>query len=95
MTAKDQLLFKVYAYEYPQDLKDSSKLTYIGRVYSNSEAVNSLWADDNLHFPHMQVEEDLEIQPTWRDYLPYFTPNIFAIDWEQEPNPDYIAVGST
>ena len=53
LKATGQLLFKVYAYEYPQDLKDSSKLTYISRVYSSSEAVNSLWADDNLHFPHM------------------------------------------
>lgn len=90
----NQLLFKVYAYEYPQDIKDISKLLHIGNIYSESEAVNSLWADDNLHFPHMPIEEDLKSNPSWEAYIPRFTPNIFKIEWGQETNPDYVPSGT-
>jgi len=42
----------------------------------------------------MKIEEDLEIFPEWENYIPKYTPNFFEIDWEQEVNPDYIAVRS-
>lgn len=89
LTSVNQLLFKVYAYEYPQDLKDISKLLHIGNVYSESEAVRSLWADDNLHYAHHRMEEDLKDNPSWEAYLPRFTSNIFKVEWEKEKNPDY------
>ena len=81
LTTVGQLLFNVYAYEYPEDLKDSTKLQLIGKIISDSKAENSVWADEKLLITHMPTEEDLETQPDWEKYLPRYTPNYFEIDW--------------
>ena len=94
LTQSDQLLFNVYAYDQPQEMKDPSNLQLIGKIYSASEAVNSLWADEQLLFAHMAIEEDMESQPEWRNYLPEYTPNVFEIDWFQEKNPEYVVQAS-
>lgn len=71
---------------------DAANLVLIGKIYSTSAAVNSVWADEQLLFTHMPIEEDLDSEPTWRSYLPEYTPNFFEIDWNQDKNPDYVIV---
>ena len=71
-------------------MSDPSNLVLIGKVYSASAAVNSLYADEQLLFTHMPIEEDLQSEPGWEKYLPRYTPNIFEINWNQDENPDYI-----
>lgn len=41
-------------------MKDPSNLQLIGKIYSASKAVNSKWADEELLFTHMPIEEDIE-----------------------------------
>lgn len=53
--------------------------------------MNSLFGDEELHFPHSKMDEDLNSHPVWEQYLPKYTSNFFEIEWGQEKNPRYIA----
>ena len=83
LTATNQLLFDVYAYAQPADVTGSGVL--IGSIFSRGAATKSFFGDTQLMFAHNDFAKDVELNPSWADAAPQYTPNIFEIDLNENP----------
>jgi len=64
-------LYRVFALDKPSQL--GGKETRIGDLVLGSDMVTSKWADRRMFFRHQDMEEDLAVNPEWREYAPKFT----------------------
>ena len=68
-------LFDVHALDKPEALGGEEKL--IGKIYTTSEMVTSIYGDTRLFFRHKRFEEDLEARPNWVGHVQEFTHDSF------------------
>lgn len=61
-------LYKVMALDKPKQM--GGKLSYIGDLVLDGKMTSSKWGDENLFFRHQKMDDDLEIHPEWKPYVP-------------------------
>jgi len=62
-------IFKVYAYESPDDVVKGNKVQ-VGRMTTTSPCYQSLFGDEHLYFRHQRMEEDFALRPDWIKQMP-------------------------
>ena len=50
----------------------------IGNIYSDSPAIKSTYADNDLMFGHTNIQEDIDRNPNWENFVPYVSMNPFG-----------------
>ena len=61
-------LYKVWALDKPLQLGGQKR--YIGDIVLEGKMTSSKWADENLFYRHQKMDDDLEIHPEWKPYVP-------------------------
>ena len=82
LTKKDQLLWKVMAISGPDDCSNKKDAVHIGNIYSEGAAIKSDFADKNVMFSHNDMQEDIDMNPSWGDKLAKFVKpelNVFDV----------------
>ena len=51
----------------------------IGYINSESEAIKSTYADNEIMFGHTNIKQDFERNPSWVSFVPHVTANPFGI----------------
>ena len=77
LTQKDQLIWKVFAVDGPNDCDNKKSATHIGNIYSEGPAIKSMFADKNVMFQHNDMTRDVELNPSWeQDLATFVTPGL-------------------
>ena len=64
------ILYQVFALEKPEQMEGVEM--HIGNLVMVSNMVTSWWGDRKLFFRHQDMQEDLKIQPEWKEFTPIF-----------------------
>lgn len=62
-----ETMYDVYGQDRPGGMKGMKQIR-IGTLKLNSAPTESYYGDNNLHYRHQNMEEDLKLMPSWRDY---------------------------
>lgn len=63
------VMWKVFAYDCPVHKLSGSRGDLIGHIVLTSRITTSLWGDEKLFFKHQRMEDALEQNAWWADYL--------------------------